>query len=321
MNTLKEWDAWLTKAQNLSFEQKRASLETIYDKFTKEGDVSEEDFRSVDSAGLGLMAFTPESGANHRDSYKPGTERVVKFKKFTLSVTTPEELREAMISNGRVKKDKVKRFSKIGADSLESANRTREYVTADFLLRGNSTTATNTWPGTFRDGLALASTAHTLLKSGSTWSNLQTASAMTQLALLDGLAMLANAPDENGFPQGAVGDVYLIHGQFNQFRVTELLKTATTPDSANLTVNPLAMKRERSGTGQIIPILNPYLGDTFSGWALVDARNHMLYRFEKQPPKLSNDTDINTGNMISRCVMRYAIDADSAKGFVLNAGI
>lgn len=319
MNTLKEFDAWLTRAQNLSFEQKRESLETCYDKFTREGDVSEEDYRSVDSAGLGQMGFTSEGGSNHRDSYKAGTEIVVKFKKFTISVITPEEIREAMRNNGRVKKDKVKRFAKITEDFMESANWTRETITADYILRGNSTTVTNTWAGAFRDGLALASTSHTLLKSGTTWSNLQTASAMTQLALLDGLTMLSNVPDETGRPQGSIGDVYLVHGRFNQFRVTELLQTMTTPDTANLTVNPLAKKIP--GYGRIIPMLNPYLGDTFSGWALIDAKNHMLYRFEKWPPRLTSDTDINTNNMVNRAVMRYAIYPDSAKGYVLNAGI
>ena len=320
MNTLKEFDALLTKAQNLAFEQKRAALETIYDKFTREGDVSEEDYRSFDwGAGLGQMAFTPEGGASHLDSFTPGTERIVKFKKFTISVVTPEEIREAMRNNGRVKKDKVKRFAKITEECMESANWTREVITADFILRGNSTTVTNTWPGTFRDGLALNSTSHTLLKSASTWSNLQTAAAMTQLAILDGLAMLANVPDETGRPQGAIGDVYLIHGRFNMFRVTEILKTMTTPDTANLTVNPLAMKMQ--GFGRIIPILNPYLGDTFSGWALVDANNHSLPRFEKQPPKLMSDTEIRTGNFVNRCMLRYAIDADSAKGVLLNAGL
>jgi hypothetical protein len=319
MNTLAEFDAFLTKAQNLSFEQKRASLETQYDKYTHEGDVSEEDYRDIDSAGLGLMAYTPLGAQNHRDTYKPGTEIVVKFKKYTTSVTTPEELREAMMNNGRIKMDKVKRFARIGDDCLETATRTREYITTDFLLRATSTTPTNSWAGTFRDGLALASSSHTLLKSSSTWSNLQTGSAMTQLALLDGLAMLTNIPDENGFPQGSIGEVYLLYGPYNQFRVTELLKTMTTPYSANLTVNPLAEKRER--TGKITPVYLDYLGTSFTGWGLLDAKNHGLTRFEKQPPKLMSDKNINNGDMINRCMMRYAIYARSAKGFVVNPGI
>lgn len=320
-NTLAEFDAVLFKAQNLFFEQKRGELETIYDKFTRPGDVSEEDYRSADVAGLGLMAFTPLGGKNHQDSYKMGNEIIVRFPKFTISLITPEEVRKAMMNNGRVKKDKVKLFSRTAEDFMDSAHKTREYITADFGIRANSTTATKTWAGTFRDGLALASSSHTLLKSGSTWSNLQTGSAMTQLALLDGLAMLANVPDENGFPQGSVGDVYLIYGPYNQFRVTELLKTPTTPDTANLTVNPLAQKRERAGTGNIIPILNPFFGDSFTGWLLVDAKNHKLLRFEKEEPQMMNERDISTGNYISRCMMRYNIYADSAKGLVQNPGI
>lgn len=320
-NTLAEFDQVLFAAQNLFFEQKREALTTIYDRFTRPGDVSEEDYRSADVAGLGLMAYTPLGGANHKDSYKMGNEIIVKFPKFTISLITPEEVRKAMLNNGRVKKDKVRLFSRTAEDFMDSAHRTREYITADFVLRGNSTTVTKTWAGTFRDGLALASASHTLLKSGSTWSNLQTGSAMTQLALLDGLAMLANAPDENGFPQGNVDDVYLLYGPYNQFRVTELLKTPTTPDTANLTVNPLARARERAGTGNIIPILDPFLGDTFSGWALIDAKNHKLLRFEKEEPQMINDRDVHNGNYISRCMMRYAIYADSAKGFLLNPGI
>jgi len=320
-NTLAEFDQILFAAQNLVFEQKRDEQETIYDKFTKPGDVSEEDYRDIDVAGLGLMAYTPLGGKNHQDSYKQGTAIIVKFPKYTISLVTPEETRKAMLSNGRVKKDKVKLFSQSAEDFMRSANLTREYIAADLIIRANSTTATRSWAGTFRDGLALASTSHTLLKSGATWSNLQTGSAMTQLALLDGLAMLAAAPDENGFPQGSIGDVLLVYGPYNQFRVTELLKTATTPDTANLTVNPLAMKRERAGTGQIIPILDPFLGDSYTGWSLIDKRNHALTAFVKEEPQMLNDRDVNSGNFISRCMQRFAVYARSAKGVVHNPGL
>ncbi len=320
-NTLAEFDQILFATQNLVFEQKREELETIHDRFTKPGDVSEEDYRDIDVAGLGLMAYTPLGGNNHKDSYKQGNAIIVPFPKYTISLITPEEVRKAMLSNGRVKKDKVKLFSQSSEEFLRSAHMTREYIAADFVVRANSTTKTRSWAGTFRDGLAAASSSHTLLKSGATWSNLQTGSAMTQLALLDGLAMLANIPDENGFPQGAIGDVYLVYGPYNQFRVTELLKTPTTPDTANLTVNPLAMKRERAGTGNIIPVLDPFLGDSYSGWSLIDAKNHGLTRFQKEEPQMLNDRDVHNGNYISRCMQRFAIYVRTAKGMVHNPGI
>lgn len=320
MNALSQFDAWLTKTQNKSFQEKRDALETIYDKFTKEGDTSEADYRSTTYTGLGQMGYTPEGGSNHRDTYAPGSERITKFKKYTNSIILPEELIEDMRNNGRVKKEKVKLFSRIGEDFLESANWTRETITADFLLRGNSSTATNSWPGTFRDGLALASTSHVTTKGVAvTWSNLQTGSAMTQLALLNGLTLLANQPTEEGRPQGSTGDVILMYGRANQFKVRELLGSELEPGTANNTINVLngALK----GYGKIIPMLNPYLGTTFTGWALIDKKNHELLRFEKKEPTISKDVDVNTGNRINRVVMRYAIDADSAKGFLLNPGI
>lgn len=320
MNTLTQFDAWLTKTQNVAFQEKRDALDTIYDKFTNDGDVSEADYRSVTSAGLGQMGFTSEGGANHRDEYVPGPELIVKFKKFTNSLIWPEELIEDMYNNGRVKKDKVQLFVNAGDDFLESANWTRETITADLVLRGNSTTVTNTYPGVFRDGLALASTSHVTIKGTPvTWSNLQTGSTMSQLALLEGVKMLADIPTEEGRPQGAVGDIGLIYGRFNMHRVTELLQTPQQPDTMNNNVNPLMKKME--GIGRIIPILDPYLGTSFTGWALVDMKNHKLMRFEKKKPTISKDTDINTGNRIQRCVMRYAIHADSAKGYLLNPGV
>lgn len=319
MNTLSQFDAWLTRTQNVHFQEKRDALDTVYDKYTSEGDTSEADYRSVTSAGLSQMGYTPEGGANHRDVYQPGSERVTKFKKFTNSLVWPEELIEDMYNNGRVKKDKVKLFMSAADDFLESADWTRETITADFILRGNSSTATNTWPGTFRDGLALASTSHVTIKGTPvTWSNLQTAAAMSQLALLEGLKMLADVPTEEGRPQGSVGNVKLVYGRFNMFRVMELLGTDKQPDTFNNNLNPLAKKIE--GIGKITPVLNPYLGSTFSGWALI-RENPKLNRFEKKKPTISKDTDINTGNRIQRCVMRYAIDADSAKDIVLNAGV
>lgn len=322
MNTLSQFDAWLRDTQNLAFQQKRDELETKYDQYTREGDAEEADYRSVDFAGLGQMGYTPEGGANHRDTYEPGDELVIPFKKYTLSVILPEELIEDMKSNSRVKKEKQKVFARITSDLMESASWTREVITADFVLRGNSTTATNSWLGTWRDGLALASTSHVTYKGVPvTWSNLQTGSAMTQQAILDGLSLLAAIPTEEGRPQGATGDVILMYGRSQQFRVREILGTDKEVGTANNTKNVLADKKASEDFGRIIPLMNPYLGNSFNGWALIDKKNHKLLRFEKKAPTLSYDVDINTGNRVNRCVQRYAIGADSAKGFVLNPGV
>ena len=323
MNTLGQWDPVLLRTQDVLFQEKRDSLDKIYDKYTKKGDSSEADYRSATAIReFGMMAYTPPSGESHLDQYQMGSEAVVKFNKFSISCVWPEELPQDMKDNSRTKKDKVKLFTGTASeDFAESESWTKEVITADFILRGNSTTATRTWAGTFRDGLALASTSHVTAKGTPvTWSNLQTAAAMSQLALLEGAKMLASVPTEAGRPQGAIGDIGIIHGRYNMFRVEELLGAKFTPDVA-LTANPNPLNMKNEGMGRFVPILNPYLGETFTGWMLVDLKNHKLLRFEKLDGKINSDVEARTGNLIQRMIMRWAIYADSAKGVVLNAGV
>lgn len=323
MNTLGQWDPVLLKSQNVLFQEKRDEQEKVYEKFTRKGDSSEADYRSATAIReFGLMAYTPPSGDSHLDEYKMGSEAVVKFNKYTISCIWPEELPMDMADNSRTKKDKVKLFTGTASEDFAASEEwTNEVIYADFILRANSTTATRTWAGTFRDGLALASTSHVTVKGTPvTWSNLQTGSAMTQLALLEGAKMLASVPTEAGRPQGAIGDIGIIYGRYNSFRVDELLGAPTTPDVA-LQANPNPLNGKMEGYGKWVKILCPYLGETFTGWALIDLKNHKLLRFEKLAGKINSDVDPRNGNLIQRMIMRAACYADSAKGFLLNPGV
>lgn len=317
MNSLSQFNAFLYKAQDKAFEETRDKFETVYTEYTKPGKTNKGDYRSVTGSKLGPLGFTAEGGKNHTDEYNVGTERVTKFKKFTISVVTPEELVEDMYNGGRVDEDKIEMFADIPKDMASSAVWTCEVITSDFQLRGTSTTATSTWPGAGRDGLALFSTSHvTAAGVPVTWSNLQTSSPMNQMTLAEGVTMLENIPDERGRPLGAVKNVGIVHGRYWSWRVGELLKTQLQPDTPNNNTNILNQRGIKWTT-----ILNPYLGSTETSWMLIDLDNHQLLRFMKKKPTFSNDVDVNTGNKITRCVMRYAIDFDSAKAVVRNAGV
>lgn len=317
MNTLDQFSAFLYKAQNRAFEQTRDKIPTVYTKYTKEGDTSKADYRSVDAVRLGPMGYTPLGGQNHQDEYAPGTERITKYKKFTISVITPEELMKDMFNGGRIDEDKVKLFARMTKDFADSAAWTCEVITTDFQLRGDSTTATNTWPGAGRDGLALFSTAHVTTKGTPvTWSNLQTAGPLNQLTLMEGVTMLENIPDETGRPLGAVRRIGIVYGRYWEWRIPELLKSVKQPDTNNNNPNAL---NERDIDW--VPILNPYLGSSDTSWMLLDLDNHELLRFMKEKPTYSKDIDVYTGNQINRCMMRYAIDFDSAKAALLNNGV
>ncbi len=317
MNTLDQFAPFLYKTQNRAFEETRDKLDTIYTKYTKVGDTSKADYRDVTGTRLGPMAFTAQGGVTHTDEYAPGSERVLKYKKFTIAVVTPSELMEDMMDGGRIDDDKVKLFANMTNDFAASANWTCEIICTDFQLRGTSTTATTTWSGAGRDTLALFSASHvTTAGTPVTWSNLQTSAPMNQLTLMEGVTMLENIPSERGQQIGGVKRIGICYGRFWEWRIPELLKTVNQPDTPNNNVNALTAR-----SIEYVPILNPYLGAAETSWMLLDLDNHELRRFMKKKATYSKDVDIWTGNQINKCEMRFAIDHLSSKGVLRNAGV
>lgn len=318
MNTIDQWAAFLLRSQNRAFEEARKSYPTVYDQFTKKGDTSKADYRSVTAAKLGPAGYTPLGGATHTDEYAPGTEQIIKYKKYTIAVITPEEIKWDMVTaDGRVDKDQVRPFAQMSKDMGESMEWTKEIICTDFQLRGAATTVTNSWQGTVRDGLALFSASHVTTKGTPvTWSNYPSAAAMNMLSIVEGVTMLENIPSETGRPGSNVRRIGIVHGRYWSWRVPELIKSLQQPDTFNN--NPNLMKVRPI---EWVPILNPYLGSAETSWELVDLDNHEQLRLEKTEPTFSKDTDVYTGNDINRAVMRFAICADSAKGVLKNPGL
>ena len=317
MNTLSQFSDWLYATQNKAFEQKRDSIPTVYTQFLAKGDSSQGDYRSVDSIGLGAAVYTPLGGTYYQDQYAPGTTRVTTYNTFTISVDVPWQLEEDMFNNNRVKMDKVKLFKNIAKDMADGQAWTREVIAADFLLKANSTTATRTWPGTFRDGLALGSTAHTLGGSGSTFTNLPTASALSYLTLQEAIKLLSDIPSERGRPQATVNGVTLVCGNYYMFRIAEILKSQLQPDTANNNVNVFKV----SGVPGVSKVVfNQYLGNTSKTWAVIRDGQESLFYFDKNKPTYTKDRDPRTNVMIHKSHQRFAIDADSAKDIVINMG-
>jgi hypothetical protein len=314
LQTTSKFEALLFKAQDRHFQERRANLEKIYDKFTRPGDASQADYRSVTSVGIGMMGLTTQGGMVHLDEYEMGPEWVVKYKKFSTGMLISEETIDDMRTNKRTREDKVKLLQKFAEDAAEAATWTIETQCTDFALRGASTAVTATWPGTFRDGLALFSDAHVTQKGGVTWSNLQDGGAMTQLSVQEAITMLSNIPSEEGRPQTSVGEVCLMYGRWNEWRVEEILGTEFSTDSDINNINPLRKRK-------ITPLLNPYLPPEWTGYMVVDKQYHELLSFMKQKPTITRSVDPYNGNRINRAVMRFARSADSAKGVVLNPGV
>ena len=314
IHTLQKFEALLYATQDKHFQEKRNAAEKVYDKYTKAGPTENADYRSVTSVGLTQMTYTPQSGNVVFDEYEMGPERITTYKKFSTGIIVTEETIDDMRTNKRVFDDKVKLFTAFNTHAAEAATWTIEVLCTDFFTKGTSATATATWVGPGRDALALFSASHVTQKGAVTWSNYQTGAAMTQLAVQEGITMLSNVPTEEGRPQGTVGEVILMYGRFNEWRVDEILGTQKQLDSNYNNINPL-------GKRKITPVLNPYFSNTFTGWALIDKANHELLHFMKQDCTISRDIHPLNGNRIQRAVMRFARDFDSAKGVLLNPGV
>lgn len=317
MNTATQFDAWLTKAQNKSFEEKRDALDPIYTKYTTKGDSSEFDYRSVTgTTNLGPASVTTDVGDFPKAEYTPGTELVVKYKKVTIGMVVPEFLEEDMRNNGRVKYEKIGFFEKVNQGFIDSMNWTFEIISSDFLNRGDSAVATSTWQGAGRDGLALLSAAHvTSVGVPVTWSNLQAAGPLNALNLKEAITMLENIPDERGKPQSDIKHIIIECGRYYEWRLPEILKSALQPDTANNTINSVTAR----GIKYTV-VINPYLGVGSKRWAVINGDQKSMLHFMKTKPSFSKATDPYTGAKIYRAVARFAIAHDSSKDIVGNLG-
>jgi len=321
MMTIDQWSAFLFKAQDKAFIEQRDNTPVTYTAYTREGNMKNADYRDVTAVGLGPAGYTPLGGQAHLDEYQAGTELVIKPKKLTIAVITPEELEEDMLNNGRIDEDKAKIFSDMATDTADAHTWAFEVLCTDFQLRGTSTTPTAFWQGAGRDGLALFSTSHVTSKGVPvTWSNRQTTGPLNAVTLAEGVTMLENIPNEAGRPQSSIKRIGIVYGRYHSWRIPELLKATSQPDTANLGNPNILGKGVRYDNIQFVPILNTFLGPTETSWMLIDLDRNPLMHFMKSKPKNNRDVEPRTGNNIFRTRSRFATGFSSARGALLNAG-
>lgn len=312
----------LTKVQDKNFYDTKTELPNAYEAYTKKGDTSRgQDYRSMTTVGLGQWQFTSEWGQFHKDSYEEGQTRVSTWVKFTNGISVSEELLIYMANNTRVYEDKVKMFSDVNQQFKDTWHWTKEVILAQFQTLGTSTTATNTWPGPGRDGLALFSASHTSIKTPTvTCSNLQGAQVLSQLALQEAITMLRNIVDDAGRPQGFVTEVLAVVGPYWQWRIAEILGTDKQVDTFNHNINPLVTGQKEAYRTKVDYLVNPYLSNTDTSWLVIDKSFHKLMRFEAMEPMFAKEKDIATGGTIFKATSIFGMDHLSFRGVVRCAG-
>ena len=321
-NQLQQFSYLLSKVQEKNFYDTRTDLPDVCGEYTKEGDTSRgSDYRSATTVGLGQYQYTAEFGQFHKDAYEPGQERVSTWVKYTNGVIVSQELLMDMAKNKRVYEDKVQLFQNINKDFKDTWQWTKESICALFQQSGTSTTATNSWPGAGRDGLALFSASHTSIKSPVvTITNLQGAQPFSQLAVEEAVTMLQNMVDDAGRPQGPVTDVLFVVGRWWEWRAQEIFGTDKQVDTFNNNINPLVDQSKSPTKRRYSYIVNPYLSNTDTSWLAIDKKYHGLTRFEALEPMFEKEKDIATGATIFKSTTRFGIDHLTFRGVIRSAG-
>lgn len=312
----------LTKVQDRNFYDTKTELPNAYEAYTKKGDTSRgQDYRSMTSVGLGQWQFTSEFGQFHKDAYAEGQTRVSTWVKFTNGISVSEELLIYMATNTRVYEDKVKMFSDVNQQFMDTWHWTKEAILAQFQTLGTSSTVTNTWPGVGRDGLVLFSASHTSIKVPTvTCSNVQGAQVLSQLALQEAITMLRNIVDDSGRPQGFVSKVIVVVGPYWQWRIAEILGTEKQVDTPNNNINSLTGGGKAAYRTKVDYIINPYLANSDTSWIVLDESFHQLMRFEAMEPMFAKEKDIATGATIFKSTSLFGMDFLSYRGAVKCAG-
>lgn len=316
INSLSEFEYLLTKVTDLHFEETGKKLDPKWKKFLNRGDTSEADFRSSTTVGFGQHKLFAEGQKVSYDTFKKGTERVTTWKNFGLGYRATKNLVEDMEQNSRIRKDTVKIFKNLQTRLRKSANWTQETIAANVMLKADIAVADDLWPGAGRDALALASANHKTSKFIIVfWSNRQTSTTLSSIALQEQFTMLHTQPDEVGMPGGPAESVNIVLPTYWEWRWEEISNTRQALDS-NIN-NPDALNKAKKG---MTMILNEHLGATFAGWMLQDKEEHMLESYERQEPKMDSDRDFGTKGLLFSCDFRFSVDHQSPRHTEFNMG-
>ncbi len=183
---------------------------------------------------------------------------------------------------------------------------TEEYRGAQFL--DDIFTGTN-----FKgfDNLSIINSAHTLLKSDSTVSNVvagATELSVTGITAIQNLAM--NLKDENGNPMRVNLDKLIISNQAGDLnKARQILQSALEPFTANNQDN--ALKKE---FGSVEIVISRYKASTKS-YFMVDSRLNDAHFVTRRAPTFEDSHDFNTGAALYKVTTRFMIWAVDWRGW------
>jgi hypothetical protein len=236
--------------------------------------------------GLGGASEKTEGGTVSFDAGSEGWVARYQHLTFALAFSITEEAVEDGLYG-----DLSAKYAKSMARGMKY---TKEVRHAGVINNGHS----SSYAG--GDGKALFATDHPLWNGGTISNKLATAADLSEESLEDACIQIEGWTDDRGVPVKIMPKKLIVH-RANKFTANKILNTATTPFTANLTVNALKSMRA-------IPegyAINHFMIDP-DQWTIVTDCPDGFKHFKRRGIKKGMETDFKTSNMMYKVSERYS---------------
>jgi hypothetical protein len=250
-------------------------------------------------AGFGSLIYKPEGASvTYQETIEGSVKRYV-FRTDALGYRITHEMK----SDNLYGMTGAKLSTALG----RSVRNSQEFIMHSILNNATNTAAAYTgW-----DGQPLLSTAHVLLRAGSTVSNKPTTDVDFGLIPLQAAyEHFHGLVDESGFPIVFLPKM-VVHSIGDHWMVNQVLKTPSLPGTNLNDINQIAKEG-------MSPNLDHYLTDT-DAWFVV-ADNHDMNYFMREAPAFTAGDDFHSGDSLFKVMQRQGAGFGDWRGVYGSTG-
>lgn len=308
--------AVISTACNKVFNNRGKKAPNFYKRYLNKFETDSAQLITLDMAYFGEVPVKKSGAPLDFDTIELGTFRTTDALAFTLGFKITREAMIAMQKKpyGEFSTAKMLNVQKIAGALRDSVAHTKELGAANVILLADQLTATTKYNPVGRDGKALASTTHRILKQpGTVWSNLFGPSSLSQSTLGDMVTAAMTIPSDEGFIRSFSKKFKLIVGPKLANRAYEVINTKLITESAN---NNESVLNQYSFEVVVVP----YLGANFTGYML-QADEHDCGYFEPVDEMFEDEEDFITKGWQYSTYFQSGWDFHSPYGILYNAGV
>jgi hypothetical protein len=308
--------AVIATACNKVFTNRGKQAPNYYKQFLKEFKSDSAQLITLDMAYFGEVPQKKSGEALEYDTIEFGTPRTTDALVFSLGF---KMTREAIIAlqkkpYGEFSTAKMVNVQKVAAAMRASVNHTKELVAASVIQLADSITPTTKYNPVGRDGKALASATHRILKQpGTQWSNYLPGETLSQDSLGRMITAMMTLPSDEGLLRGFGRNWTLWVGPKLYNRAVEVVNTKKKADSEH---NNESVLNQWGITVKV----NPYWGANYTGYSLINDEHEMGY-FAPVDEQFEEDDDFETKGAKVSTYFQFGCDFLNPYGIIHCPGV